>query len=198
MIIAKIIVDIASSLVDKVFDYILPDENFSVGQRVLVPFGKISKEGYIVEITDKTELEIEKLKTVISAIEPFPVISKDQLELAGFMKKKFHTGLCDALRLFLPSEMRSSKVKELIKIECYIEDEEKAKLYLSTIRKNAIALIGIITYLLENGSASQTEIGKKYNLASLKKLVQEGIVQTREVIIRRKPYKKNDFDSKDE
>ena len=31
------------------------------------------------------------------------------------MKQKFHTGLCDALRLFIPSEMRLGKVKELIK-----------------------------------------------------------------------------------
>ena len=45
MLIGKVIVDIASSLVDKVFDYLLPSENFKVGMRVYVPFGKIVKEG---------------------------------------------------------------------------------------------------------------------------------------------------------
>ena len=124
MLIARVIVDIASSLVDKVFDYLLPSEDFSVGQRVMVPFGKISKEGYIIDITDKTDVEESKLKQVLYALEPFPVILDDQLKLAQFMKSKFHTGLADAIRLFLPAEMRSSKVKELIKIEA---DIKKAK-----------------------------------------------------------------------
>ena len=48
MKIAKVIVDIASSLVDKVFDYLLPCEDFAIGQRVLVPFGKMQKEWYII------------------------------------------------------------------------------------------------------------------------------------------------------
>ena len=62
--------------------------------------------------------------------------------MAKFMKKKFNTGLCDAIRLFLPSEMRQGKVKELIKIECFIPDDNKAKKYLSTVRKNATGIIG--------------------------------------------------------
>ena len=107
--------DIASSLVDKVFDYFLPeDETFAVGQRVIVPFGRTVKEGYIIEITDKTDYSIDKIKTVTKSLEPFSIIGEDQLKLAFFMKKHFHTGLSDAFRLFLPSEMRLSKVKELI------------------------------------------------------------------------------------
>ena len=188
MLIGKVIVDIASSLVDKVFDYVLPSENFEVGMRVYVPFGKIVKEGYLVEITDKSDYDEKKLKTVISSIDPFPVILKEQLELAKFMKRKFHTGLCDAIRLFIPSEMRKNKVKELVKTNCFIEDESKAKEYLSSVRKNSSALIGIITELLEKGTISQTELNKKYNPSSLKKLTQDGIVSTNDVIIRRKPY----------
>jgi primosomal protein N' (replication factor Y) len=188
MIIGKIIIDIASSLVDKVFDYILPDESFEVGMRVYVPFGKIVKEGYIVDISNESEYDESKLKTVISKIDNFPVIQKEQLELASFMKKKFHTGLCDAIRLFLPSEMRLGKVKELIKIECFIEDENKAKEYLGSVRKNATGIIGIINELLQKGTVSQVELNKKFNSASLKKLVSDEIVKTREVIVNRKPY----------
>ncbi|MBR3885266.1 MAG: primosomal protein N' [Clostridia bacterium] len=188
MIIGKIIIDIASSLVDKVFDYILPDESFEVGMRVHVPFGKIIKEGYIVDISTDSDYDKSKLKTVISKIDNFPVIQKEQLELAAFMKKKFHTGLCDAIRLFLPSEMRLGKVKELVKIECFIEDETKAKEYLSSTRKNATGIIGIINELLQKGTVSQTELNKKFNSTSLKKLIGDEIVKTREVIVNRKPY----------
>ena len=188
MIIGKIIIDIASSLVDKVFDYILPDESYEIGMRVYVPFGKIIKEGYIIDKTTESELEKTKLKTVISKIDNFPVILKEQLELAAFMKKKFHTGLCDAIRLFLPSEMRQGKVKELIKIDCYIEDEEKARQYLSNVRKNASGIIGILNELLSKGAVSQTELNKKFNNGALKKLINDEIVKTREITVNRKPY----------
>lgn len=188
MIIGKIIIDIASSLVDKVFDYILPDETFEIGMRVYVPFGKIIKEGYIVDISNESDYDSKKLKTVISKIDNFPVILKEQLELASFMKAKFHTGLCDAIRLFLPSEMRLGKVKELVKIDCFIEDDEKAREYLANTRKNATGIIGIINELLLKGTVNQTELNKKFNSSSLKKLVNDGIVKTREVIVNRKPY----------
>ena len=183
MVIARVIVDIASSLVDKIFDYALPNENFVVGQRVLVPFGRVAKEGYIVEIADHTNYDMSKLKTVYYALEPFPVILKEQLELAKFMKRKFHTGLCDAIRLFLPAEMRSAKVKELVKTNCFIEDDAKAKEYLSKTRKNATAIIGIINYLFEKGSDSQTNINKLFSSSALKKLIDDGVVKTNEVII---------------
>ncbi len=188
MLIGKIIVDIASSLVDKCFDYILPDESFQVGMRVYVPFGKIIKEGYIVEIAEKSDYDESKLKAVISKIDNFPVILPEQLELAKFMKKKFNTGLCDAIRLFLPSEMRQGKVKELIKFECFLPDEAKAKEYLSGVRKNASGILGILGELLTKGSVMQSELNKKFNPGSLKKLIGDGIVKVKEVKLKRKPY----------
>ncbi len=188
MRIGRVIVDIASSLVDKVFDYILPSSDFVVGQRVFVPFGKISKEGYLIEITDHSDYDESKLKTIISAIDPFPIISANQLKLAKFMGKKFHTGMCDALRLFLPSELRNGKVKQLIKINCFLADEEQAKIYLSSLRKNAKSASGIILYLLEKGSASQTELNQKFNSSALRKLIQSNIVRCQESVVRRKPY----------
>lgn len=188
MRVGRVIVDIASSLVDKVFDYLLPSDDFEVGMRVYVPFGKIIKEGYLIEITDNTSFDESKLKTIISKIEDFAVINQDQLELAFFMKQKFHTGLSDALRLFLPSEMRGNRVKELVRINCFLADDNKAKEYLAGVRKNAVAIIGIIELLLEKGIESQVEINKKFNNTALKKLISEGIVSTKQEIIRRKPY----------
>ncbi len=189
MKIARVIVDIASSLVDKIFDYILPNDDIQVGTRVYVPFGKIQKEGYVVEIASSSDYDNSKLKTITSAIDKFPVILPDQLELAKFMKQKFHTGMCDALRLFLPSELRAGKVKELIRVNCFIHDEVKAKEYLSSVRKNATAIISIINLLLEKGIVSQTEINKKFNPSSLKKLINDGIIETKDEVVRRTPYK---------
>lgn len=192
MKIARVIVDIASSLVDKVFDYLLPSEDFSVGTRVYVPFGKIVKEGYIIEIASNTDYDETKLKSIISAIDPFPVINEDQIQIAKFMKEKFNTGMSDAIRLFLPSEMRGNKVKELVRTDCFIENEDNARAYLSGVRKNATSIVGIINLLLEKGTISSSQINKQFNSSSLKKLTEDNIVQTRNVIVRRTPYKQID------
>lgn len=198
MQIGKVIIDIASSLVDKIFDYLLPENEIQVGSRVLVPFGKTIKEGYLVEICQNSDYDPTKLKKIISKIDKVPVINSDQLELAKFMKRKFHTGMCDALRLFLPSELRNGKVKELIKINCFIDDELKAKEYLSKQRKNATSIIGAINYILENGSASQTILNKKFNPSSIKKLIDDNIIKTSEEIVRRTPYKSVSTEIKDD
>ena len=198
MQIGKVIIDIASSLVDKIFDYLLPESEIQVGSRVLVPFGKTIKEGYLVEICQNSDYDPTKLKKIISKIDKVPVINSDQLELAKFMKRKFHTGMCDALRLFLPSELRNGKVKELIKINCFIDDELKAKEYLSKQRKNATSIIGAINYILENGSASQTILNKKFNPSSIKKLIDDNIIKTSEEIVRRTPYKSVSTEIKDD
>ena len=187
MKVGRVIVDIASSLVDKIFDYILPCE-IPVGSRVLVPFGKIQKEGYLIDVSDHSEYAEEKLKTIISALDDFPVILPDQFKLADFMKKKFHIGMCDALRLFLPSELRQGKVRELTTTNCYIQDENEAKEYLSAVRSNSVAIIGIINYLLEKGSANKTELSKKFNPQALKKLIDKNIITTSTERVRRTPY----------
>ena len=51
--IAEVIVDVANSEVDKIFDYIaIPD--VSIGDRVLVPFGRRTIEGYVINLKDKS------------------------------------------------------------------------------------------------------------------------------------------------
>ena len=58
---AKIIVDIASSNVDKIFDYKL-NENLPVGTRVMVPFGNRKMEGYIIALSETTENILSKFQ----------------------------------------------------------------------------------------------------------------------------------------
>lgn len=192
MKVGKVIVDIASSLVDKIFDYLLPEQEIPIGSRVLVPFGNIKKDGYLIEISENTDYDENKLKTIISAIDDFPVITSDQLKLAEFMKKKFHIGMCDSLRLFLPSELRQGKVKELTKTECFIDDETKAKEYLGSVRSNAKSIIGIINYLLEHGKSTKAYLTNKFNASSLNKLIELEIVKTQIAKVRRTPYKSVD------
>lgn len=182
----RVIVDIASSLVDKVFDYELPFD-IAVGSRVLVPFGRQTKEGYLIDVASDVKYDKTKIKKIIKPLEDFPVILPEQFQLAKFLKQKYNIGLCDSFRLFLPSEMRTGKVKELAVKYAYISDDAKAKEYLASARKSAVKQMAVINFLLEHGSEKTSVINNKFGAGALSKLVQNNVVQTRVEIVKRQP-----------
>ena len=187
---AKVIVDIASSLVDKVFDYSFePAQNIHIGMRVFVPFGPRFIEGYVIDITETSSLEPSKIKKILKPLENFPVILNDQLKIASFMKDKYNIGMCDALRLFLPAEMRSGKVKELEEIELYLSDNSLALQTLETLRKNSHAQRDAILFMLEKGSELQPILNKKFGASAITKLKELGVLNSRTKVKRRMPYK---------
>ena len=108
--------------------------------------------------------------------------------LADFMKEKYNIGLCDSLRLFLPSEMRSGKVKDLETIELYLDDDEKAKQYYSSLKANAHSQKDAIVFMLEKGSFLQSELNKKFGASAISKLKENQILKQRTKLLRRKPY----------
>lgn len=64
--IAKVIVDVNSKRVDKLFDYVIPEQlesDIVPGQRVVVPFGPRKIQGYVIEITENAAYD--KLKPII-------------------------------------------------------------------------------------------------------------------------------------
>ena len=80
--IAKVIVDVAHSEVDRVFDYISID-GVNEGDRVLVPFGRQTIEGFVFGFSSASDLPYEKLKAIATQIIP----SNDQDGVAQFLKQ---------------------------------------------------------------------------------------------------------------
>lgn len=172
----RVIVDIASSLVDKIFDYKL-EQDIAVGSRVLVPFGRQIKDGYLIDIVDDTAYAKDKIKSIIKPLENFAVIKPDQIEIAKFLKQKYNIGMCDSIRLFLPSEMRSGKVKDLVLNYAYIDDENFAKNYMLTLRKNATKTASVLAYLLDKKRDSTANINNTFGAGALTKLVKDNVVK---------------------
>ena len=54
--IAEVIVDVAHSEIDRVFDYSFTNENVKIGSRVEVPFGYGTKEGFVIDIKQTTDV----------------------------------------------------------------------------------------------------------------------------------------------
>lgn len=183
----KIIVDIASSAVDKVFDYDLGDFSCAeIGTRVLVPFGARVIEGIIIEKTEATDVPPEKIKKIVRTLENFPVITSDQFEIMKYLKSKFHIGSADALRLFLPSELRQGRVKELTKRMVQLTSDYKQKL--SDISQRAVKQREAVSYLESVGTMENPKLTEKFGASAIKALESKKIIEIFERVIIRKPY----------
>ncbi len=108
---AEVIVDVAHSSVDKIFDYRLPPGLAPVvGGRVSVPFGNTKAEAILLRVKQKTDVPAEKLKEVLKVIDDVPVVNAEQLRLAEYMCAKYKTTMAFALRLMYPASMRGGRV----------------------------------------------------------------------------------------
>lgn len=110
--VAEVIVDIAHSDVDKIFDYFC-EENILPGMMVSVPFGQMSSvTGFVMRVKEKSDYPEEKMKKILRAEIAYPVLTAESLQLAEKLANRYKTPKASVLRLFLPAEMRSGKAKE--------------------------------------------------------------------------------------
>ena len=181
--IAEVIVDIAASETDRIFDY-LCDENTIVGSRVNAPFGGKTVTGFVMRLKETSSWPMEKLKKITPTPDELPALNSECLALAEKLAARYRVPKALTLRLFLPAEMRTGKVRELMKN--YAEllvglDEMK-------LIKSAKNQIGAANYLAEHG---KTECAYLNNLfpGGVSALAQKGYVKITQEQLQRDPYK---------
>ena len=166
---ANVIIDQDAKALDREFVYKIPDDlDVTLGERVLVPFGARVLEGFVVDITDETDYDISKVKSIIRTVDGFAVIKKEMLALMHYMADNLHLKLASILRLFLPSEMRTGKVKELKVRFVRLKNED------ITLPKNARKQAEIIEFLKEKKVEKFSEISSNFGYAPLSALVKKG------------------------
>lgn len=114
---AKVIIDAVLNTgvnvaTDAAFDYLIPPElNVVRGACVVVPFGKQEIDGFVIEITDKTDVAPELLKP-IHGLATDIVIKPELLDLLPQICAHFKLRAIDVLKLYLPSAVRTGKPKK--------------------------------------------------------------------------------------
>ena len=112
---AQVIVEIASAQVDRVFDYAIPAEfacQLCPGTRVKVPFGPKELEGYVMALSETTQLPESKIRPIKKVLDDDPAILPPLMELAEWMTCESHCLWVESLRLMIPAQMRGQRVRE--------------------------------------------------------------------------------------
>jgi primosomal protein N' (replication factor Y) len=85
----------------RTFSYSIPPSvDLKVGQAVLVPFGSKVLQGIVFELTGYPA--VEETKEVAGVIDPLPVLSPVQIELARWISEHYLVSLFDTVALMLP------------------------------------------------------------------------------------------------
>lgn len=118
---AGVVVELSNKNIDKIFTYEIPSNmNVLIGERVLVPFGKMNLEGFVLEINEnKPEYETKK---IIKLIDSKPVLNDEMIELGKWMSMKTLCTLSSAYQSMLPKALKAKNgIVVNIKYDTYLE-----------------------------------------------------------------------------
>ncbi len=107
MPIARIALDIP---LPTLFDYTVGEGmEVSVGQRVLVPFGKRQMVGVVMALSAESEMVAERIKPLTSALQDSAPLSAELLGLLNFCADYYHYPIGPTVLSALPTRLRSDK-----------------------------------------------------------------------------------------
>lgn len=183
--IARVIVDISNSEIDKIFDYEIPSNlNVCKGSRVLIPFGTKRIEGYCIDIVDKSD--VPTLKSVEGVLDEFVCISEEMLELMEYMKRKFYIRYVDSLRLFIPSKLRGGRIKELTRIFVTLNPMFTFEELADALPKRAKSQLAVLERL-KNGGEFLSVLNTEYSVSAINSLISKGLLIKTSEQVERKP-----------
>lgn len=112
--IAKVVVDIAVSRIDRVFDYLIPEKWCDLvekGMRVIVPFGARKVQGFVIDIKETSE--VSRLKEIDEVLDLSPVLTEELIQLADWLNETLLSFMISTLQAMLPTALKVKVKKHL-------------------------------------------------------------------------------------
>ena len=142
--VAGVLIELSASAVDKIFEYSIPKSlinDIKVGVRVLVPFGRMTLEGFVLEIKNEKEIDRE-LKEIISVIDKDVVLNKELLELGKTIKNNTLSTLISCYQVMLPKALKAGRNGN-IKYDTFykLNDSYDKSIKLNSTQEKLISLV---------------------------------------------------------
>ena len=176
---AQVIVDIAHSQVDRIFEYSCGDD-VNAGSRVKVPFGGRLVDGFIVGLSEKSNFPPEKIKRISYVYEEPPALVEECFSLMNGLSARYRVPKAVCLRLFLPAEMRAGRVHEVYKKTVKFSSD-------LALPKSAKKQAEFIEYLKAAGEAEYTAVCEKFGRGAVNAVIEKGGVSLEKIKINRAP-----------
>lgn len=177
---AQVIVDIAHSQVDRVFEYSCPD-GLKAGSRVKVPFGGRKIDGFVIGVSPVSSYPADKVKPVAEVFDEPPAILPECLALMERIASRYRVPKAASLRLFMPSEMRLGKVR--VSVRRFARFVKDIPLSASAKKqRQALEFIGSV------GEADYARFAEEFGRGAVDALAAKGAIEVEERRITRSPF----------
>ena len=179
---AQVIIDITHEKVDRPFQYRIPQrlrETLTVGCQVEVPFGRGNhiRRGFVVEVSDRAEIDREKIKEIAGILEGSVSAESQLIQVAWWMKERYGSTMNQALKTVLPvkQEVRPQKKQWIF---CLVDREELNRLIKEAARKKYRARERLLRAFLATNGIPMELLANQMNItrATIKPLEEKGIL----------------------
>ncbi len=113
---------------DRSFDYLIPEELESAvrrGMRARVPLGRRSLVGYVIGVTDTSEVPFSKLRAIEELPDSEPIVNEDMLQLTEWMSKHYACSWGEALQAVIPAVIRRGKALRTVGVLRLVKSPEE-------------------------------------------------------------------------
>ncbi len=193
--IVGVLVELSNKNIDKIFEYLVPhnlEDKIKVGVRVIVPFGKMTLEGFVLEINSVKSTEKE-LREIISIVDLDVVLNEELLELGKVIQNKTLATLISCYQVMLPKAL---KAKCGSKINIKFDTIYKLNNYDINLEKLTTGQKAIIELVKNKKKVLKKELAE-ISLSSLKTLVKNNILLEEKIEHYRVLYKNEKYDKKE-
>ena len=193
--IVGVLVELSNKNIDKIFEYLVPhnlEDKIKVGVRVIVPFGKMTLEGFVLEINSVKSTEKE-LREIINIVDLDVVLNEELLELGKVIQNKTLATLISCYQEMLPKAL---KAKCGSKINIKFDTIYKLNNYDINLEKLTTGQKAIIELVKNKEKVSKKEL-VEISLSSLKTLVKNNILLEEKIEHYRVLYKNEKYDKKE-
>jgi primosomal protein N' (replication factor Y) len=163
---------------DKEFTYSVPPSlrgKVKVGSRVLVPLGRQTTTGIVVDLVGRSS--VSQIKDILDLLDPEPLFDANMVALTRWISEYYLCSWGDAFKAALPAELRR-KGKKLIRLR-----EPYAEALARKLRRSSPLQAEIVKTLVCRGEISDTalarRVGREGLFAALHQLQSAGHLQVR-------------------
>ena len=170
--IAGILVEISNQSVDRIFDYSVPSKyqnSIKIGMRVLVPFGRQTIEGFVLELKD--ESSVSGLKEILELVDEDITLNDELLSLGKVMHQKTLSTLISCYQVMLPKGLKAKhKDKVSIRYDTFYLLGSEIPSKLTPPQEKIVNLVK------EKGRVIRSEL-VSISLSSLNTLIRKGVLK---------------------
>lgn len=193
---ANVIVDISHEKLDRAFQYIIDDDmekDIFPGVQVEIPFGKGNRiiKGYVIEITDKPEYDISRMKKIVRKVSGSIPIESQLIAVAAWIKENYGSTMNKALKTVIPvSHSVKQKKNDYVGLNISIEDT-KELIDKYSKDKRMTSRVSILTELLSEKEILKQLLIEKLGVSTsvINNLQKNDIIYVRSDTIYRNPFK---------